>query len=197
MKKLDPALTFSNPRLLASIYFGLLSVVGTILIDALLTSLGIKEIIPLFAAIILGMVVASATGALFGKSIIHCPKPYKAKTFWTGFFMVIASLPVFDLGVVLFLDKSNSYIFSLTKFHDLIYLYFAVLAYSYIIFGFLLAIGAGFAAMYLRGRLVYDILHTDKRVSQRLPNFVVARNKNKIPVQKAHTSQRKKPDTPI
>jgi hypothetical protein len=32
MMKKDPALTISNPRLLAAIYFGLLSVVGTILI---------------------------------------------------------------------------------------------------------------------------------------------------------------------
>ena len=179
MKKKDTALLISNPRLLAAIYYGLLSVVGTILINALLTLLGINEIIPLFAAILLGMVVASITGALFGKSIVHCPKPYKMRTFILGFIMVIASLPVFILGLVLFMNESNPQLLSIENLHSSIYIYLTALADSYIIFGFLLAIGSGLASMYLRGHLVYDILHTDRRRSQRLPDYVVARAKPK------------------
>ena len=170
MKKQDPALTISNPRLLCAIYFGLLSVVGTILIDALLTSIGIEEIIPVFEAVLLGMVVSSCTGALFGEAIVHCEKPYKAKTFWIGFSMVIASLPVFDLGLLLFMEAKNNQLFAIAKFHDMVYLYFVVLAYSYILFGILLAVASGLAAMYLRGRLVYDILHTDARRRNRSKN---------------------------
>lgn len=167
MKKQDPALTISNPRLLAAIYFGLLSVVGTILINAFLTTIGIEELIPVFQSIILGVIVASSTGAIFGESVVHCKKPYKAKTFWLGFIMVIASLPVFDLGLVLLMDEAHSSLFATVKFHSMVYLYLVVLVYSYILFGFLLAIASGIAAMYLRGQLVYDILHTDERRKQR------------------------------
>lgn len=166
MKKLDPALSFPNPRLLAAIYFGLLSVVATILINALLTSIGIEELVPVFQSVLLGMIVASATGAVFGERIVHAVSPYKSSTFWTGFVMVIASLPLFVLGLVFLMKQDNSSLFILTKLHHFVYLYFIVLGYSYLLFGFLMAIVAGFAAMYLRGQLVYDILHTHERRRQ-------------------------------
>lgn len=163
MKRVDPALNFAYPRFLAAIYFGLLSVVGTILINALLTSIGVEEVIPVFQAIILGMIVASCTGALFGERIIHSKKPFTRKTFWLGFSMVMASLPVFCLGLVFFMKEDNSVLFSVAKFHDLVLFYLVALAYSYILFGFILAIAAGLAAMYLRKRLVYDVMHTHER----------------------------------
>ena len=177
--------------MLGAIYYGLLSVVGTILIDAFLTIIGIEEIVPLFKTILLGMVVASVTGALFGKRIIHCPKPYMSKTFWTGFTMVMASLPFFALGLVMFIDKSAYPSFSIKNFQGLIYSYFLVLSYSYILFGFLLAIGAGLASIYLRGWLVYDILHTDKRKSMSLPQYVKVHTKSKT-VHKAHAKPQKR-----
>jgi hypothetical protein len=189
MNKHDPALIFSNPRLLAAAYYGLLSVVGTILIDALLTTIGIDEVVPLFQAIILGMVVASITGALFGKRIIHCPKPYKAKTFFWGFMMVLLSLPFFTLGLVLFMNRAEHPILMASNFYDWFLFYIAVLGYSYILFGFLLAIASGLASMYLRGQLVYHILHTDKRQSHRLPRYVRAKPH---PIPKDHTMQRRK-----
>lgn len=163
MKKQDPALTFSNPRLLAAIYFGLLSVVGTILINAFLTSIGVEEIIPVFEAVLLGMLVAAITGAVFGESIVHCKKPYKAKTFWLGFTMVIASLPFFALGLVVLMHEENAQLYAVATLRDMIFFYLVVLAYSYILFGIVLAIASGLAAMYLRGQLVYDILHTYER----------------------------------
>lgn len=172
MKKEDPALTISNPRILAAAYYGLLSVVGTILIDVLLTSIGIMEVVPLFRSIILGMIVASITGALFGELIVHCPEPYKLKTFWLGFIMVLVSLPFFDLGMIFFINEVDKPILKISNFHDFIVGYGTLLAYSYALFGFLLAIAAGLASMYLRGQFVYQILHTDKRRSHRLPRYL-------------------------
>jgi len=186
MKKMDPALTFANPRLLAAIYFGLLSVVGTILINAFLDYLGIENIIPVFQAIILGMVVASLTGALFGEKIVHAEKPYKVKTFLLGFSMVIASIPVFTLGLVLLMKEDHSELFSVTKFHDMVMFYFVALAYSYILFGILLAIASGLASMYLRGQLVYDLLHTYKR-NRRTSSHVSEKRKVS---HKAHATHR-------
>lgn len=168
MKHQDPALTISTPRLLAAIYFGLLSVVGTVLINAFLTLIGIAELIPLFKAIILGVVVAGATGALFGDQIVHCKKPYKLRVFYLGFIMVIASLPVFDLGLFAFM-MDNGTLPAITQNHTLLVSYVIVVAYSYILFGIKLAVAAGLAAMYLRGKLVYDILHTYKPTKLELP----------------------------
>lgn len=196
MNKQDPALDFPNPRLLAAVYYGLLSVVGTILIDALLTTIGVEELVPLFVAIILGMIVASITGAIFGKNIIHCPQPYKLKTFFLGFIMVLLSLPFFDLGLLLFMDTAENQALKVTNFHDFISAYLVVLGYSYILFGFLLAIASGLASIYLRGQFIHQILHTDKRRSHRLPRYISTASTPKKtkpkPAQKTRTLQRKK-----
>lgn len=193
MNKQDPALDFPNPRLLAAVYYGLLSVVGTILINGLLTTIGFKEIVPLFYAIILGMVVASLTGALFGKSIVQCPRPYKLKTFWLGFIMVLLSLPFFDLGLLLFMDTSENQALKVINFNDFVSAYFIVLGYSYILFGFLLAIASGLASIYLRGKFIYQILRTDKRRDHSLPRYIGAADREKPkPTKKPRTLQRKK-----
>lgn len=81
MNTQDPALSISNPRLLSAIYFGLLSVVGTILINAFLTSIGIEEIIPVYQSVILGMVVASCTGPFLGKPSFTVKNHIKEKPF--------------------------------------------------------------------------------------------------------------------
>ncbi|BCA94514.1 hypothetical protein TUM19329_08750 [Legionella antarctica] len=179
MNNNDPALTCPNPRLISAIYFGLLSVVGTILINAFLTSLGIEEKIPVHQSIILGMLIASCTGAVMGERIIHCEKPYKAKTFLMGFSMVIASIPIFDLGLVFFMYHENSSILYIAQLHNMVYFYLYVLAYSYILFGIALAIGSGLATMYLRGQLVYDILSTYQPNEQidKLPESPIEKSK--------------------
>jgi hypothetical protein len=168
MKQTDLALTFSKPRLLTAVYFGLLSILPTVFIDGLLKALGNEEIIPIYELVFLGIIVAASMGALFGEHIIHCKKPYKVKTFWLGFIMVIASLPIFDLGVVFFIKEDNAHLFSLPHLHHLLSLYLAILAYSYVIFGVVLAIASGIAAMYLREQLIYDILKTSKKSKQKL-----------------------------
>lgn len=178
MKKHDLALTCPNPRIISAIYFGLLSVVGTILIDAFLTTLGVKERVPLFFAIILGMIVSSIAGGLMGDRLIHSITPYKLKAFMIGFLMVILSLPFFALGLFLMMKQGETTTISTTPTSQLYY-YFYVLLHSYLYFGILLAIGSGFAAMYLRGSLVYDILSTyqSKNKITKLPDSPMEKNK--------------------
>ena len=94
--------------------------------------------------------------------------------------MVIASLPIFDLGLVFFMKHESSDLLSIAQAHNMIYFYLYVLAYSYIIFGIALAIGAGIAAMYLRGQLVYDILATYQPTNheiKELPDSPIEKNK--------------------
>lgn len=162
MKGKDPALSFPNPRMLAAIYYGLLSVVATIMIDALISSIGINEVIPIYQSVLIGMAVASSFGALYGEVIIFCPKPYWGKTFWMGFSMIMASLPLFILGVLLMMQQENTTLFVTAKLHNIVYVYLVMLGYSYVVFGFFLGIACGLASMYLRGQLVYDILHVHK-----------------------------------
>lgn len=161
MRKTDQAMKFHNTRLLSAVYFGLLSVVGTILTDGFLSIMGVPRVIPEFQGILLGMLVASIMGALCGELIIHCKKPYLTKTFIIGFFMVIVSLPVFDLGILYFVSQSNPALYSLAQQQGLLYLYLYILGYSYLLFGLVLAVASGIAAMFLRGHMVYDVMHTD------------------------------------
>lgn len=182
--KRDLALRCSNPRLICAVYFGLLSVVGTILINALLTSMGIAEEIPVFKAILLGVIVAAGTGALMGERILHSHKPYQLKTFFLGFAMVIFSLPLFNLGLVLFMQQEHpgvlfTGLFSLKKLPQIFSAYLYILGYSYLLFGIALAIAAGVASMYLRGQLVYDILATyePRRKTIKLPDSPIEKNK--------------------
>lgn len=161
MKAKDPAVTFSNPRLLSAIYFGILSVVATLLINAFLNILGLAQDAPLFQSVLWGMIIASITGAIFGKYIVQCPEPYRLKTFLTGFFMVLLSLPFFVLGVAMLMRSSDTSLWQLTTWHNFYFVFIIMLGYSYLLFGFLLAIAAGLAAMYLRGSFVGHVLHTN------------------------------------
>ncbi|KTD23617.1 Uncharacterised protein [Legionella lansingensis] len=156
----DQALTISNPRLLAAVYFALLAVIATCVIDRILYFIGVQQFLPLFKAILLAVVVASCFGALFGEKIIYSKRPYRRKAFLWGFIMVIAALPVYDLGFLLLSDDRLGNSFQGGNPQQMVLIYLFVLIYSFIIAGLWLGIAAGFAAMYLRGHLVYDILHS-------------------------------------
>lgn len=162
MTQHDEALALPNARLLSAIYFGVLAVVATIVIDVLLYLAGIGELIPTFKAVLLATAIAVVFGALFGEKIIHCKKPYRWSAFKWGFLMVLAALPLYDLGFLWLIQGQHSQTFSETSVSNWLILYGILLFYSVILAGIWLAIMAGFAAMYLRARLVYDIMHSDE-----------------------------------
>ncbi|CEK09975.1 hypothetical protein [Legionella hackeliae] len=155
----DTALSISNPRLLAAVYFALLAVIATCIIDSFLYFMGVEQFLPLFKAVLLAVVVAGCFGALFGKRIIHSKKPYRRKAFLFGFLMVLAALPFYVLGFLFLSEEYARWALTDTLSQQLLS-YLFTLFYSFIIAGLWLAIAAGFAAMYLRGHLVYDILHS-------------------------------------
>ncbi|MGL5741162.1 MAG: hypothetical protein ACRCXC_00710 [Legionella sp.] len=108
--------------------------------------------------------------------------------------MVLLSLPFFDLGLVFFMNESENQIIKISNFHDFVSAYFMVLGYSYVLFGFLLALASGIASLYLRDQLVYHILYTDKRRSHSLPRYVgtkQVKTKSK-PITKTGAIHRKK-----
>ncbi|MBA2657113.1 MAG: hypothetical protein H0U70_09035 [Tatlockia sp.] len=156
----DEAMDISNPRLLSAAYFALLAVIITIVLDTILYAIGVKQLIPTFQAILLAVVFASSFGALFGKKIIFTPKPYKRSAFLWGFLMVIAALPFYDVIFLYLLNRYHPKMLEGLSFANVILSYFFVMIYSFLLSGLWLALAAGFAAMYLRGHIVYDILHS-------------------------------------
>jgi hypothetical protein len=158
--KRDEALDLSNSRLLAAAYFSLLAVIITIVLDTILYAMGITQLIPTFEALILAFLFAACFGAIFGEKIIHTPKPYGRKAFLWGFLMVIAALPFYDVIFLYLLNKHHPTMLEGLSFGNVVLAYLFVVLYSFLLAGLWLAIAAGFAAMYLRGHVVYDILHS-------------------------------------
>lgn len=159
MKK-DEALSISNPRLLSAAYFGLLAIIITIMIDTVFYSMGIKQLLPTYQAVLLATVFAACFGAIFGEKIIYTPIPYRRKAFLWGFFMVLAALPFYDIFFLYFLNQYHPKVLDGLSFGNIILSYLFIICYSFALAGLWLAIAAGFAAMYLRGHIVYDILHS-------------------------------------
>jgi hypothetical protein len=158
--KNDEALAISNPRLLSAAYFALLAVITSIVIDVGLYSMGIKPLIPTFQALVLATLFAACFGALFGEKIIHCPSPYYRRVFFWGFLMVFAALPFYDVIFLYLLNHYHPKILEGLSSGNVFIAYLFIILYSIILAGLWLAIAAGFAAMYLRGHIVYDILHS-------------------------------------
>jgi uncharacterized membrane protein YfcA len=157
MEKRDEALTLSNPRLLACIYFSLLAVIATLSIDALLYWVGVTQFVPISQEIFLAVIIAACFGALFGERIVHSQKPYNTRVFFWAFLMVMVALPIYNLGFLYFMKENHSEFFKNTTLEHLISMYLFVSVYSFILAGVWLAILAGFAALFLRGYLVYYI----------------------------------------
>lgn len=159
MPNADDALTISNPRLIAAIYFSLLAVIANIVIDSLLYAMGVQELLPFFQALVLAAAIAAAFGALFGERVIHCPRPYTKTVFWWGFLMVIVAMPFHTFGFLYFFKDTHPHLFNETSLMYYFKMYLLVLFYSFILFGIWLAILGGIAAIYLRGHLIYHMMN--------------------------------------
>ena len=178
--KQDEALTISNPRLIAAVYFGMLAIVANIVIDTLLYAIGIEQLLPISKAILLATVVAASFGALFGERIVHSKVPYKKHVFYWAFLMVILALPIYNFGLLFLLKENHADLFAHADWIRLIYLYLFVLVYSFILAGIWLAIIAGLAAIYLRGHVVYYILKSHYKKPEYYPEVTIDRDKKDI-----------------
>lgn len=156
-ERFDRALKVSNARILSAVYFGLLAVVFTLGLDALFYALGVFQVIPLFEGTLLAMFTASVFGALFGEKIVHAKVPYKSKVFFWGWLMTILALPFYDMGLLFFFIQEHHEFISDMNFVNILKLYGFLLMESFILVEFWLGILAGFAALYLRHRIIYYI----------------------------------------
>ncbi len=161
--KQDDALTLPNPRLLTAVYFSLLAIIVTIVMDLLLYAIGVEQFLPISKAIFLSVIVAACFGALFGKRIILTEKPYIKHTFLWACLMVITALPFYNIGFIYLLQENHASLFAHATMMNFVYLYLFVLLYSFILAGVWLAIIAGLAAIYLRKHLVYYILQSKQQ----------------------------------
>lgn len=149
-----------NARILTAVYFGLLAVVFTLLLDATLYGLGMPQLIPLFEGTLLAMFVASVFGYFYGEKIINTPRPFARTVFMAGFVMTISAIPVYILGFTFF------YMFNhpdfIVNFTILTFFraYTFILLYGFVLIGIWLAIIAGLAALYLRSRISYYVVES-------------------------------------
>lgn len=160
MSEQDEAKSISNPRLLSSVYFSLLAIIATIVIDTILYSIGVHPGLPFYQSILLSVIIAAIFGALFGKRIIFSDKAYWRHAFWWAFLMVLVALPFYDLGFFFLLTQNQEGLLVGSTAKGIIYMYFMILLYSFVLVGLWLAIFAGIAAVFLRGRFVYYLLHS-------------------------------------
>ncbi len=160
MKQDDEALKVPFARLLSGVYFCLLAVIITIIIDTLYYVIGLNQLIPTFEAVLLAAVFAAAFGAIFGEKIIHSPKPYNRKAFLWGFIMVLTALPFYDVIFLYLLNQFHPKMLGDLSFANILIAYLFIILYSFLFAGLWMAIAAGFAAIYLRGHVIYDILHS-------------------------------------
>lgn len=163
MDNQDQALTISNPRLIAAVYFTLLAIITTFCIELVLYFLGINPFIPIFKKLMLAITVAASFGALFGERIVHSKAPYQLTTFLWTFLMVMFAVPFYDLGFVYFLHNLDTSLYAQASFNHLCYLYLSVLIYSYLLIGLWIAMIAGLAGLYLRGYLVYYLIDSHSK----------------------------------
>ncbi len=153
----DRALNVENARILCGAYYGLLAVVFTLSLDAIIYFLGYKQLIPLFAGTLLAMTIASVFGYIFGEKIIHTKAPYLKKVFLYGWSMTLSALPFYCIGLVWFyLSGHPEHLHSL-DFLGLLKLYVETVGQAILLVGSWLSIFSGLAALYLRSYLVYYI----------------------------------------
>jgi hypothetical protein len=153
----DRALKIDNARILTGVYYGLLAVVFTLTLDATIYVLGFEQFIPLFEGTLLAMFIASVFGLLFGEKIVHAKYPYMKKAFYWGLVKTLCALPFYCLGFLAFYLTHNADLASSMSWGSVIMFYLKIVAESYLLIGFWLAILSGLAAVYLRSKIVYYI----------------------------------------
>lgn len=157
----DVALTFSYPRLLSAVYFGLLSILAALLIEAYLAYFGVIVLLPLFKSIFLAIIVSAIFGAIFGRLIILSPAPYVHRAFIWGFVMAICALPFHSLGMLLSLMIFNPTLVAGSGIAHYANLYLFTLSYSFLLAGLWIALLSGLAAVILRKYIVYQVIEND------------------------------------
>jgi hypothetical protein len=160
MKNHDKALTYRHPRLLSALYFGLLALVGGIIADSLFHVLGVGDLLPHAEFVLLIFCSGILFGALFGRLLLHIHRPLKLKVFLLGFGLTLLMLLPFNLVLLLLMKFHYPAEFAGAFFKEMILIYIVLCLYSLILAGFWGAIVAGFASIYLRNRIVYDVMHT-------------------------------------
>jgi hypothetical protein len=153
----DRALNVENARILCGAYYGLLAVVFTLSLDAIILFLGYKQLIPLFAGTLLAMSIASVFGYVFGEKIIHTKFPYLKKVFFYGWIMTYSALPFYCVGLVWFYLSAHSEVMHSLNLLGFLKLYAETVGHAVLLVGSWLSLFSGLAALYLRSYLVYYV----------------------------------------
>jgi len=158
----EQATSLSNPRTIAAVYFAILAVVATLVIDLILYELGVVQILPLAQGLLLSILVAGFFGALFGKKIACSISPSHWHSFIWGALMAIVTLVFYMFGFILLMYINQPEKFSDTSVLHFMESYLISLAYAFFLAGIWLVILTGIAAVYLRSKLIHYITEGDQ-----------------------------------
>ncbi|PUT40764.1 hypothetical protein DIZ81_05745 [Legionella taurinensis] len=150
-----------NPRLLAAVYFALIAIVLTIVVSTVLYALGFDQSMHIVKAIFLGGVVAAFFGALFGRRLLSLRQPCWHKAFLLGFLMALTAIPVYDVGLLYLMKDLPHHAFNEASFEQTMAMYLFVVTESYILGGLGLGLIMGLAAVCLRNKIIYTLLHIE------------------------------------
>ncbi len=160
MKKTDDALIISNPRLLCAIYFGIISFAYMIIALNILIAQGLVLRIPFAHALVLCGCINALFGALFGEKILLHPRPCALATCFWAYLMILLATPFCTIGVLFSLEINQAPSILGLNAQGLVNFYLSLLVHHYVLGGFGLGFLAGFAALYLRGSLVYNLINS-------------------------------------
>lgn len=140
-----------SPRIIAAIFYTIISLLATILVQLMLHGFGMGELIPWHYSLLLTPPIAWCSAWCFGRLIIFGKSRRKLLCFFWGVCVVLVSLPLYDLCLLFLLRHIHPSMYrageSLAAYFQL---YLMMVCYSLILIGSWLALLSGFAALYLR-----------------------------------------------
>ena len=163
---------YPKARKFSGIYYAIISILVTLVVQSTLYLFKASGLIPFFQGLLLALITAYVSGAIFGKRIAKTAPPYKLKCFLWGVLVIIVALPFYSLGLTyLFQLNHPSAILSNSKLSEFSALYLAILSYCAVL-GLFLSILSGIAAIYFRDKLYPGyLMFIEKQNSKQLaPN---------------------------
>ena len=148
------SLNLNQKRLLSIVYFSSLAIILTIGLYYVLLMIGARPFIPLHLGILLSVFVAAIFSYLFAPLILSYQTNHLRHAFGWSFLMIIVALPIYDIGFLYLLLKSNHALSDGANFQSIMLMYLAIILYSFVLVGLWLAPLAGIAGIFLRHRIL-------------------------------------------
>lgn len=147
-------------KMLTIAYFALLAMIAAIFLDFTLYLLGAGKIVSIFKSILLSVGIALVVSFIFANPILNTDPKHKFKIFIWGALLILSALPIYVMGWVWLLIMAGHVEPKYDQvFYYVLNFYFYTLISFYLLLGWWLAILSGYAALFLRLKLIPYFQH--------------------------------------